>query len=102
MRLRIGKHGFSLPLELVTSTQAILARKRNGKSDTASVEAEELLSQKQQLAAIDPTGAWWELPATDRALQLSCSAAITRMSRQSLTRGGHWLAPWLSMAFWRF
>ena len=30
--LTIGKDGFSLPLELVTSTQAILARKRSGKS----------------------------------------------------------------------
>ncbi len=56
--LRIGKDGFALPLELVTSTQAILARKRSGKSYTASVEAEELLEAKQQIAVIDPTGAW--------------------------------------------
>lgn len=60
-RLRIGKDGFTLPIELVTSTQAILARKRSGKSYTASVQAEELLLHKQQLAAIDPTGAWWGL-----------------------------------------
>ncbi len=61
MPLTIGKDGFSLPLELVTSTQAILARKRSGKSYTASVQAEELLRHKQQIAAIDPTGAWWGL-----------------------------------------
>ena len=61
MPLTIGKDGFSLPLELVTSTQAILARKRSGKSYTASVQAEELLAHKQQIAAIDPTGAWWGL-----------------------------------------
>ena len=61
MPLTIGKNGFSLPLELVTSTQAILARKRSGKSYTASVQAEELLAHKQQIAAIDPTGAWWGL-----------------------------------------
>ncbi len=60
-RLRIGKDGFTLPIELVTSTQAILARKRSGKSYTASVQAEELLQHKQQIAAIDPTGAWWGL-----------------------------------------
>ncbi len=60
-RLRISKGGFSLPIELVTSTQAILARKRSGKSYTASVQAEELLAHKQQIAAIDPTGAWWGL-----------------------------------------
>lgn len=59
--LRIGKDGFSLPIELVTSTQAILARKRSGKSYTASVEAEELLRHKRQIATIDPTGAWWGL-----------------------------------------
>ncbi len=59
--LKIGKAGFSLPIELVTSTQAILARKRSGKSYTASVQAEELLSAKQQIAAINPTGAWWGL-----------------------------------------
>ena len=60
-RLRIGKDGFTLPIELVTSTQAILAHKRSGKSYTASVQAEELLRHKQQIAAIDPTGAWWGL-----------------------------------------
>lgn len=59
-KLHISK-SFSLPLELVTSTQAILARKRSGKSYTASVEAEELLAQKQQIAVIDPTSAWWGL-----------------------------------------
>ncbi len=59
--LKIGKAGFTLPIELVTSTQAILARKRSGKSYTASVQAEELLLAKQQIAAIDPTGAWWGL-----------------------------------------
>ena len=57
MTLRIGKH-FTLPLELVTSTQAILARKRSGKSYTASVEAEELLAHKQQVVVFDPTSAW--------------------------------------------
>lgn len=63
MGLRIGEH-FTLPLEFVTSTQAILARKRSGKSYTASVEAEELLSAKQQIAVIDPTGAWWGLKSS--------------------------------------
>jgi hypothetical protein len=58
--LKIGK-GFSLPLELVTSTQAILARKRSGKSYTASVQAEEMLSHGQQVIVIDPTSAWWGL-----------------------------------------
>lgn len=58
-KLVIGRDGFSLPISLVTSTQAILARKRSGKSYTASVQAEEMLGHNQQIAVIDPTGAWW-------------------------------------------
>lgn len=58
--LSIGEH-FKLPLELVTSTQAILARKRSGKSYTASVEAEEMLELHQQIVVIDPTSAWYGL-----------------------------------------
>lgn len=53
----------SLPLEFVTQTQAILARKRVGKSYTASVQAEEMLKAKQQVLVIDYTGAWWGLRA---------------------------------------
>jgi hypothetical protein len=49
---------FSLPLDFVTSTQAILAKKGSGKSYTASVQAEELLTAHQQIIAIDPTGSW--------------------------------------------
>ena len=73
-RLAIGKDGFSLLLELVTSTQAILARKRSGKSYTASVEAEELLAHKQQTAAINSKGAWQEpaLVGRRRRSRLSC------------------------------
>ena len=40
--LHIGE-GFGLPLDFVTQSQAILAKKRVGKSYTASVQAEELL-----------------------------------------------------------
>lgn len=48
----------SLPLDFVTSTQAIVAKKRVGKSYTAQVEAEELLAAKQQVVVLDPTDAW--------------------------------------------
>lgn len=51
----------SLPLDFVTSTQAILAKKGSGKSYTASVQAEELLAAGQQIVVIDPTGAWFGL-----------------------------------------
>ncbi len=59
-KLRISPD-LSLPLDFVTSTQAILAKKGKGKTYKASVEAEELLDAGQQIVAIDPTGAWWGL-----------------------------------------
>ena len=51
----------ALPLDFVTSTQVILAKKGAGKSYTASVQAERLLEARQQVIVIDPTGAWWGL-----------------------------------------
>jgi hypothetical protein len=57
--LIIGTAGFSLPLDAVTQTFAILARKRSGKSFTARRFAEELLSAGQQVVIVDPKGDWW-------------------------------------------
>jgi uncharacterized protein len=51
----------ALPMSFITSTQAILAKKRRGKSYAAQVEAEELLELGQQIVVLDPTGAWWGL-----------------------------------------
>lgn len=51
----------SLPLDFVTSTQAIVSKKRVGKSYTAQVEAEELLEAKQQIVVLDPTDVWYGL-----------------------------------------
>lgn len=62
-KLHIGR-GFVLPLDFVTQSQAILAKKRVGKSYTASVQAEELLKARQQVVVIDPTGAWWGLKSS--------------------------------------
>ena len=53
--------GVSLPVELLTSTQAIIAQKRSGKSYTASVEAEEMLERGFQICVLDPTSAWFGL-----------------------------------------
>ena len=74
-RLHISAH-FSLPLELVTSTQAILARKRSGKSYTASVQAEELLDAGQQIGVFDPTGAWWGLRSSADGKRTGYQVAI--------------------------
>jgi len=51
----------SLPLDAVTNTFAILARRRVGKTYTASVIAEEMVYAGIPWVAIDPTGAWWGL-----------------------------------------
>lgn len=54
----------SLPLEFITQTQAILAKRGVGKSYTASVEAEEMLKAGYQVVVIDPTGAWFGLKSS--------------------------------------
>jgi hypothetical protein len=53
-----------LPLDFITSTMAILAQKRKGKTYLAQVYAEELSAAGQPWAAIDPTGAWWGIRAS--------------------------------------
>jgi hypothetical protein len=57
VKLRLGK--LSLPLETVTQSIAILARKRAGKSYLARGIAEQLLSAEQQVVIVDPKGDWW-------------------------------------------
>jgi hypothetical protein len=62
--LRFTEEIQDLPLKFVTQTQAILAKKRVGKSYAASVQAEELLDAGQQIIVIDPTSAWWGLKSS--------------------------------------
>lgn len=61
MRMLQFADSFELPLTFVTSTQAILAKKRVGKSYTSDLQAEELLDAGQHIVIIDPTGAHWGL-----------------------------------------
>ena len=49
----------SLPLDAVTQTFAVLAKRRAGKSYTARRFAEQLLSSRQQVVIVDPKGDWW-------------------------------------------
>lgn len=64
-KLKIGHNEegrqFKLPLDLITQTLAILAKRGKGKTYTSSVIAEELLDGGQQIIVIDPTGAWYGL-----------------------------------------
>lgn len=50
-----------LPLEVVTETTAILGIRGSGKTNTAVVITEGLLTAGQQVVVIDPTDAWWGL-----------------------------------------
>jgi uncharacterized protein DUF87/helicase HerA-like protein len=50
-----------LPVEAVTQTFAILAKRGAGKTYTAAVMVEEMLKTGLQLVVVDPVGVWWGL-----------------------------------------
>lgn len=52
-----------LPIEAVTETFAILAKRRAGKSNAAVVMAEEMFDHGLPWVAIDPKGDWWGVRA---------------------------------------
>lgn len=51
----------ALPFGAVTETFAILGRRGSGKTTTAAVVVEEMLTAGAQVAVIDPLDAWWGL-----------------------------------------
>lgn len=53
--------GLNLPLEAVTETFAILAKRGSGKTYTAAVLVEEMLLAGQTVVVADPVGVWWGL-----------------------------------------
>lgn len=55
--------GIRIPLDIVTDTNAILAKKGAGKTYTGSVLAEEMIALGQRVVIVDPTNAWWGLRA---------------------------------------
>lgn len=57
-KIRIARN-LSLPLETVTQTIAILARKRSGKSYTARRITEQMFHAELQVVCLDPKGDWW-------------------------------------------
>lgn len=60
MKLKIGS-GLVLPLDAVTETFAILGRRGSGKTHTAVVMAEEMLTADIPVVVIDPLDVWWGL-----------------------------------------
>ncbi len=59
-KLQVGK-SFWLPIEAITQTFSILAKRGVGKTYTGSVHAEEMLKAGAHVVVLDPTGAWWGL-----------------------------------------
>jgi len=59
-RLHLAE-GLDLPLEAVTETFAILAKRGSGKTYTAAVLVEEMLLAGQTVVVADPVGVWWGL-----------------------------------------
>lgn len=53
--------GLALPIDAVTQTMAIIARRGAGKTHTAVVLAEEMLKAHLQVVVLDPLGVWWGL-----------------------------------------
>ncbi len=58
--LRIGEH-FTLPLDVVTQTIGVLAKRRAGKSYLAMKLVEQLWHARQQVVVLDPKGDSWGL-----------------------------------------
>lgn len=59
-KLKLSKD-ISLPLEIVTQTIAIIAKRRAGKSYTMRKLVEQLLAAHQQVILVDPKGDQWGL-----------------------------------------
>lgn len=54
---------FSLPLDAVTDTFGLLAKRRAGKTNAAVAMAEEMFANGLPWVAIDPVGSWWGIRA---------------------------------------
>ena len=63
--IKLGKNEagrwLRFPLDLVTQTIAILARRGAGKTYTGLSLAEDLLRLNQQIVVLDPQDVWWGL-----------------------------------------
>jgi len=59
--------GLVLPVEAVTETFAILAKRGAGKTYTAAVLVEEMMSAGLPVVIIDPVGVWWGCAAPPTA-----------------------------------
>jgi uncharacterized protein len=58
--LRIGD-GLAFPISVITETLLILAKRGAGKTHTASVLVEEMITAGLPVCVVDPVGVWWGL-----------------------------------------
>jgi hypothetical protein len=63
MKIQIAD-GLAFPLDVVTQTVAILAKRRAGKSFLARRFVEQLDAARQQVVIVDPKGDWWGIRAS--------------------------------------
>jgi hypothetical protein len=56
--------GLELPAQAVTQTFAILGKRGSGKTNTAVVMAEQMLTQLYPVVIVDPLDVWWGLRST--------------------------------------
>lgn len=73
--LRVAE-GLPLPLDTITETIGVLAKKGAGKTHTAVVLGEELLGNGLQTAIIDPVGVWYGLRSSKDGKQNGLSIVI--------------------------
>ena len=60
----------------VTSTKAVLAKKRVGKTYLSMVVAEEFLARRLPFVVLDPTGVWWGINATRKGGPSDCPVLL--------------------------
>lgn len=67
---------FSLPLDAVTQTFAILAIRGAGKTTTAAVMAEEMYKRGLPWLCFDPVGVWWGMRADKDGNPSGCQVVV--------------------------
>lgn len=74
-RLQIAE-GLSLPLDAITQTFLIMAKRGMGKTYTAAVMTEEMLKARMPVVVLDPMGVWWGLRASANGKQVGLPITI--------------------------
>ena len=74
MKLNIAPN-FGFPLEVVTETIAILAKRGSGKTYCAAVLVEEMVKAGLPVAVVDPIGVWWVCVRAPTVIHPACRSS---------------------------